>query len=205
MAWPIVYTTTYAILSAFDFWVRPDLFTDICVLRHDSSWLSHRDEGPDYRHNVKLFMCRHKFNLIQFICNKLNYYWSFVKYRNSSHHSVAFRLISGSTAERICLAGDSAGGNLMTSTLIRAISVGIRLPDGIMAAYTPFNIRYTPSPSRLFSLMDPLLPVGILSRCLAGKGFMLPAHVKWTHSLQSIIPRRRKIQIESTSNWSMVL
>ncbi|XP_041373869.1 hormone-sensitive lipase-like [Gigantopelta aegis] len=73
----------------------------------------------------------------------------------------------GSTGERICVAGDSAGGNLMISTAMRAAAVGIRVPDGIMAAYTPVMVRYTPSPSRLLTLMDPLLPVGILSRCLA--------------------------------------
>ena len=67
------------------------------------------------------------------------------------------------------MAGDSAGGNLMISTALRAASVGIRIPDGVMAAYTPVMVRYTPSPSRLLTLMDPLLPVGILSRCLAGE------------------------------------
>ncbi|XP_067674831.1 hormone-sensitive lipase-like [Haliotis asinina] len=73
----------------------------------------------------------------------------------------------GTTGERICVGGDSAGGNLMISTAMRAAEFGIRCPDGIMAAYTPVLVRYTPSPSRLLCLMDPLLPVGILSRCLA--------------------------------------
>jgi hormone-sensitive lipase len=57
----------------------------------------------------------------------------------------------------------------MMATAIRAASFEIRVPDGIMAAYTPFLIRYTPSPSRVLGLMDPLLPMGILTRCLAGK------------------------------------
>ncbi|XP_052059671.1 hormone-sensitive lipase-like [Mytilus californianus] len=73
----------------------------------------------------------------------------------------------GWTGERICFAGDSAGGNLMMATAIRAASFQIRVPDGIMAAYTPFMVRYTPSPSRMMGLMDPLLPMGILTRCLA--------------------------------------
>lgn len=73
----------------------------------------------------------------------------------------------GWTGERICFAGDSAGGNLMMATAIRAASFEIRVPDGIMAAYTPFMVRYTPSPSRMLGLMDPLLPMGILTRCLA--------------------------------------
>ncbi|XP_025100459.1 hormone-sensitive lipase-like isoform X2 [Pomacea canaliculata] len=73
----------------------------------------------------------------------------------------------GSTGEIICMAGDSAGGNLVISTAMRASSFNIRKPDGILAVYTPVLVRYTPSPARLLSLMDPLLPAGILSRCLA--------------------------------------
>nr|KAG5689324.1 hypothetical protein BaRGS_018867 [Batillaria attramentaria] len=73
----------------------------------------------------------------------------------------------GSTGEVICLAGDSAGGNLMLSTAMRAASFNIRRPDGILGVYTPVLVRYTPSPARLLCLMDPLLPAGILSRCLA--------------------------------------
>lgn len=57
----------------------------------------------------------------------------------------------------------------MISTSLKAVEAGIRVADGIMAAYTPTLVQYTPSPSRLLSLMDPLLPLGILSRCLAGK------------------------------------
>ncbi|KAK6173809.1 hypothetical protein SNE40_017204 [Patella caerulea] len=73
----------------------------------------------------------------------------------------------GSTGKTIILAGDSAGGNLIISTAMRAASFGIRRPDGIMAIYAAVLARYTPSPSRLLALMDPLLPIGILSRCLA--------------------------------------
>lgn len=35
-------------------------------------------------------------------------------------------------------------------------------------AYAAFAFRYAPSPSRLMSIMDPLLPMGIILRCLAG-------------------------------------
>ncbi|XP_056010937.1 hormone-sensitive lipase-like [Ostrea edulis] len=73
----------------------------------------------------------------------------------------------GWTGETLCLAGDSAGGNLIISTALRAASYGIQIPDGIMAAYPVVLVRYTPSPSRILSLMDPLLPVGIMMRCLA--------------------------------------
>ncbi|KAL8612264.1 hypothetical protein ACOMHN_038176 [Nucella lapillus] len=73
----------------------------------------------------------------------------------------------GSTGEVIVLAGDSAGANLVITTAMRATSFDIRRPDGILGVYTPVLVRYTPSPARLLSLMDPLLPAGILSRCLA--------------------------------------
>ncbi|XP_053409256.1 hormone-sensitive lipase-like [Mercenaria mercenaria] len=73
----------------------------------------------------------------------------------------------GWTGERICFAGDSAGGNIVISTALRAVSYQIRIPDGIMAAYVPILVQYTPSPARLLSMIDPLLPVGILTRCLA--------------------------------------
>lgn len=77
--------------------------------------------------------------------------------------------IVGWTGETLCLAGDSAGGNLMISTAMRAASFGIQIPDGIMAAYPVVLVRYTPSPARILALMDPLLPVGIMMRCLAGR------------------------------------
>ncbi|XP_071806435.1 hormone-sensitive lipase-like [Asterias amurensis] len=73
----------------------------------------------------------------------------------------------GSTGEHICLAGDSAGGNLSIAVGMRAASYGIRPPNGVVTMYTPFNIHYQPSPSRMLCLLDPLLPIGILIRCLA--------------------------------------
>lgn len=82
---------------------------------------------------------------------------------------INLRAIVGWTGETLCLAGDSAGGNLMISTAMRAASFGIQIPDGIMAAYPVVLVRYTPSPARILALMDPLLPVGIMMRCLAGE------------------------------------
>ncbi|KAM3922497.1 hormone-sensitive lipase isoform 2-T2 [Leptodactylus fuscus] len=73
----------------------------------------------------------------------------------------------GSTGERVCLAGDSAGGNLCITVALRAASVGIRLPDGIMVAYPATLLQATASPSRLLTLMDPLLPLSVLSKCLS--------------------------------------
>ncbi|KAM4630569.1 lipase, hormone-sensitive a isoform 2-T3 [Polymixia lowei] len=72
----------------------------------------------------------------------------------------------GSTAERVCLAGDSAGGNLCITVSMKAISCGIRVPDGIMTAYPATLLTTDASPSRLLTLIDPLLPLGVLAKCL---------------------------------------
>ena len=67
------------------------------------------------------------------------------------------------------MVGDSAGANLCVANTMRAASCGLRLPDGILSIYGSMLIRYTPSPSRMLALMDPLLPIGILSKCIAGR------------------------------------
>ena len=85
--------------------------------------------------------------------------------------SFSLHCVSGWTGERVCFAGDSAGGNIVLSTALRAVSYEIQVPDGIVAAYTPTLVQYTPSPARLMSMIDPLLPVGILTRCLAGRWY----------------------------------
>ncbi|XP_072304222.1 lipase, hormone-sensitive a isoform X3 [Eucyclogobius newberryi] len=72
----------------------------------------------------------------------------------------------GSTAERVCLAGDSAGGNLCITVSMKAISCGVRVPDGIMAAYPATLLTTHASPSRLLTSIDPLLPLGVLAKCL---------------------------------------
>lgn len=56
---------------------------------------------------------------------------------------------------------------MSVSLSMRAAEYGIRVPDSILAAYAPFNVQWVPSPSRLLSLMDPLLPTGVLAGCLA--------------------------------------
>lgn len=74
----------------------------------------------------------------------------------------------GSTAERVCIVGDSAGGTLAVAVAMRAASYGVRQPDGVLSVYGCMLVKYTPSPSRIMSLMDPLLPLGILPKCLGG-------------------------------------
>ncbi|TFJ96237.1 Hormone-sensitive lipase [Platysternon megacephalum] len=88
----------------------------------------------------------------------------------------------GSTAQRVCLAGDSAGGNLCLTVTMRAAAFGIQLPDGIMAAYPVTLVQPAASPSRLLTLLDPLLPLSVLCKCLsayAGTGGFLWGGAGW--------------------------
>ncbi|KIH44810.1 hypothetical protein ANCDUO_25161, partial [Ancylostoma duodenale] len=72
------------------------------------------------------------------------------------------------TGEKMCMVGDSAGGNLIMSVNLRLIELDIKKkPDGIVPVYTPFLFQYLPSPSRLLSVMDPLLHMGVVLRCVA--------------------------------------
>uniref|UniRef100_A0A0R3RLZ8 Hormone-sensitive lipase n=1 Tax=Elaeophora elaphi TaxID=1147741 RepID=A0A0R3RLZ8_9BILA len=77
----------------------------------------------------------------------------------------------GWTGEKICMIGDSAGGNLIMSVSLKLVQLGVkRIPDGIITVYTPFLFQYLPSPSRLLSCMDPLLHMGVVLRCIAASG-----------------------------------
>lgn len=58
----------------------------------------------------------------------------------------------------------------------------MRVPDGIMAAYPATMLQSTASPSRLLSLMDPLLPLSVLCKCVsayAGKAHPPPHSWDW--------------------------
>ncbi|XP_075166336.1 hormone-sensitive lipase [Haematobia irritans] len=72
----------------------------------------------------------------------------------------------GTKAERVILAGDSAGANLCIALTLKCIEQKIRIPDGLFLAYCPTLINFVPSPARLLCLMDPLLPFGFMMRCL---------------------------------------
>ncbi|KAH7732130.1 Protein C46C11.1 a [Aphelenchoides avenae] len=74
----------------------------------------------------------------------------------------------GWTGEKLCMVGDSAGGNLIVSANLRLVELNVkRQPDGIVPIYTPFLFQYLPSPSRVLSFMDPLLHMGVVIRCAA--------------------------------------
>ncbi|CAH8631596.1 unnamed protein product [Dicrocoelium dendriticum] len=70
---------------------------------------------------------------------------------------------------RIILCGDSAGGNLVLGLCLRIAHLGlVPKPSGALICYAPILVSMAPSPSRMLSISDPLLPVGILSKCLLG-------------------------------------
>lgn len=91
----------------------------------------------------------------------------------------------GTTGKRIILAGDSAGANLILGCTMKCIETGIRRPDGIFMAYCPTLVDFVPSPARLLSLMDPLLPFGFMMQCL--KAYSAP-------SLKIICDNKKKLE-----------
>ncbi|VVC30257.1 Hypothetical protein CINCED_3A008389 [Cinara cedri] len=72
----------------------------------------------------------------------------------------------GSTAKRIIMAGDSAGGNLSACVALKCIELNIRIPDSLFLVYFPCAIAWSPTPARFLSLIDPLIPLGFMTNCL---------------------------------------
>lgn len=74
---------------------------------------------------------------------------------------------------KVVICGDSAGGNLSLGVCLRAAALGLKpgvsRPSGALIAYAPAMLAYVPSPSRMLSICDPLLPIGVLSRCIIGE------------------------------------
>jgi len=75
---------------------------------------------------------------------------------------VANALRVGSTGQRIILAGDSAGGNLVAAVTLMAIAEGFRVPDGLLLSYPVLNLTDSLSCSRILSSTDPMLNTGML-------------------------------------------
>ncbi|GBM06893.1 Hormone-sensitive lipase [Araneus ventricosus] len=101
----------------------------------------------------------------------------------------------GWTGETICFVGDSAGGNVLMSTVLKTISLQIRQPDAVMCCYTPLVLDIVPSPSRLLCWIDPLLPLGFMISCLdAYAGAMTTEEVEYDTASDHLSGRRsRKI------------
>ena len=72
----------------------------------------------------------------------------------------------GSTGENIVFVGDSAGGNLVTSCLIRCIEMEVPKPKGILIVYGIFNHIFKITPSRFLTMIDVFLPYASCVRLL---------------------------------------
>ncbi|XP_064472102.1 hormone-sensitive lipase-like [Ornithodoros turicata] len=72
----------------------------------------------------------------------------------------------GWTGERICVAGDSAGGILALALCLRTIELCVRRPDAVFCAYTPVMLNACPTPSKVLSCVDPLVPLEFLLTCV---------------------------------------
>jgi len=74
----------------------------------------------------------------------------------------------GIKTDKIILAGDSAGGNLAMAVTLRAIKMGVRVPDGCFLAYPALNMYPKNfSPSYWQSIEDMMLPCSLLNLCIA--------------------------------------
>ena len=73
--------------------------------------------------------------------------------------------VPGTTGEQIVFAGDSAGGTFVITASMKLKELGLRLPDRILSCYPSTITRTSASPSRFMTLVDPILPIGILLSC----------------------------------------
>lgn len=72
----------------------------------------------------------------------------------------------GTTAEKVILLGDSAGGNVATSIVIKCIEAKIRVPDLLVAFYTFFYMEFLLTPSRILTFIGPILHIKCISNML---------------------------------------
>ncbi|XP_051920988.1 hormone-sensitive lipase isoform X3 [Hippocampus zosterae] len=113
----------------------------------------------------------------------------------------------GWTGEKVCLAGDSAGGNLCVTTSMRAAAYGVRMPDGLLAIYPATLLTAYASPSRLLTLIDPMLPLSVLSRCLNAYSGNEPQTEKQVEKVSTLGMVRRDTALmlrdfrQGASNW----
>ncbi|XP_077431104.1 LOW QUALITY PROTEIN: hormone-sensitive lipase [Vanacampus margaritifer] len=113
----------------------------------------------------------------------------------------------GWTGEKVCLAGDSAGGNLCVTTSMRAAAFGVRIPDGLVATYPATLLTAYASPSRLLTLIDPMLPLSVLSRCLNAYAGNEPQTEKQVEKVSTLSMVRRDTALllrdfrQGASNW----
>jgi hormone-sensitive lipase len=68
------------------------------------------------------------------------------------------------------IVGDSSGGNLALTACMKLKGMGVRLPDALLVAYPSTNVSTSACPSRIISVVDPILPLGVLMACQQVRG-----------------------------------
>ena len=76
-----------------------------------------------------------------------------------------FRLL-GTTGRKVIVVGDSAGGNLGAGLVLQCAQLSLPRPDHLVGFYPSLLCQMYPSPSRLVSLLDPLVMFPCLLRCI---------------------------------------
>jgi hormone-sensitive lipase len=76
------------------------------------------------------------------------------------------RLCKAWGCDKIILAGDSAGGNLIATVAIQCIQRGVQPPHGLLLIYPALDIRPSFSPSMLRTINDPMIPYLFLQCCM---------------------------------------
>ncbi|KAJ8354732.1 hypothetical protein SKAU_G00222990 [Synaphobranchus kaupii] len=114
----------------------------------------------------------------------------------------------GWTGERVCLGGDSAGGNLCLTMSMRAASQGVRMPDGIMAAYPATLLTAYASPlTPAHAHGPPAAPQRALSRCLNAYAGAEPLALKQVEKVSTLSMVRRDTALlirdfkQGAANW----
>eukprot|EP00276_Gloeochaete_wittrockiana_P010847 CAMPEP_0184651262 /NCGR_PEP_ID=MMETSP0308-20130426/8846_1 /TAXON_ID=38269 /ORGANISM="Gloeochaete witrockiana, Strain SAG 46.84" /LENGTH=566 /DNA_ID=CAMNT_0027085353 /DNA_START=268 /DNA_END=1968 /DNA_ORIENTATION=+ len=74
----------------------------------------------------------------------------------------------GSIGDKVVLVGDSSGGNMVASIILRAITESFRLPDAVVLCYPVLLVAEVASPARLLSFIDPLLNYGLVRHVFKG-------------------------------------
>lgn len=72
----------------------------------------------------------------------------------------------GIKPRKILLAGDSAGANLVLAIALKAIEMGLRVPDGLYIAYPAIDFSTGATPSRLVFANDIVAPYYFMEVCL---------------------------------------
>uniref|UniRef100_A0A6A7FVG4 AGAP002567-PA-like protein n=1 Tax=Hirondellea gigas TaxID=1518452 RepID=A0A6A7FVG4_9CRUS len=107
--------------------------------------------------------------------------------------------ILGTTGRTIVLTGDSAGGSLVTGLTLRCLQLGVRPPDGLFLAYTPFMLKLLPSPAKMLAVMDPMLPLSFALRCLKAYAGHSPTNSSSTTCINKMSTARKSSSAATTT------